>query len=110
MDALRIDPPANCKDGKGEGSQIVERRNPWSDLAAWKENHCCVGDRQTVGRNLVCEPQGQDERTARCYHQLDDELGVDVDVGGQPAGQLSRTKPQGKDEMGAMAGTKTKAI
>ena len=31
--------------------------------------------------------------------------GIDVEVGGQPAGLRSRTKPQGKDEKGAMAGT-----
>ena len=37
---------------------------------------------------------------------MNDELGVDVDVGGQPAGLPSRTKPQGQDEKGAMAGTK----
>ena len=32
-------------------------------------------------------------------------LGIDVEVGGQPAALRSRTKPQGKDEKGAMAGT-----
>ena len=32
-------------------------------------------------------------------------LGIGVEVGGQPAGLRSRTKPQGKDEKGAMAGT-----
>ena len=31
--------------------------------------------------------------------------GIDVEAGGQPAGLRSRTKPQGKDEKGAMAGT-----
>ena len=33
-------------------------------------------------------------------------LGIDVEVGGQPAGLRSRTKPQGQDEKGAMAGTR----
>ena len=32
-------------------------------------------------------------------------LGIDVEAGGQPAGLRSRTKPQGQDEKGAMAGT-----
>ena len=32
-------------------------------------------------------------------------LGIDVQAGGQPAGLRSRTKPQGQDEKGAMAGT-----
>ena len=32
-------------------------------------------------------------------------LGIDVEAGGQPAGLGSRTKPQGQDEKGAMAGT-----
>ena len=32
-------------------------------------------------------------------------LGSLVEVGGQPAGPRSRTKPPGKDEKGAMAGT-----
>ena len=32
-------------------------------------------------------------------------LGIDVEVGGQPAGPHSRTKPRGQDEKGAMAGT-----
>ena len=31
--------------------------------------------------------------------------GSPVEVGGQPAGLRSRTKPQGQDEKGAMAGT-----
>ena len=32
-------------------------------------------------------------------------LGIDVEVGGQPAGPHSRTKPRGQVEKGAMAGT-----
>jgi len=36
---------------------------------------------------------------------LNEVLGIDVEVGGQPAGLRSRTKPQGQDEKGAMAGT-----
>ena len=36
---------------------------------------------------------------------MNDVLGIDVEAGGQPAGLRSRTKPQGQDEKGAMAGT-----
>ena len=36
---------------------------------------------------------------------LNDVLGIDVEAGGQPASLRSRTKPQGQDEKGAMAGT-----
>ena len=32
-------------------------------------------------------------------------FGIDVEVGGQPAGLRSRTKPWCQDEKGAMAGT-----
>ena len=37
---------------------------------------------------------------------MNEVLGIDVEVGGQPAGLRSRTKPQGQDEKGAMAGTR----
>ena len=46
-----------------------------------------------------------DERKARCEDQQFEVLGIDVEVGGQPAGPHSRTKPRGQDEKGAMAGT-----
>ena len=62
-----------------------------------------MSDRLTVGRNLVREPRGGRTRGRPSVRiiRLNDKLGVDVDVGDQPAGQPSRTKPQGQNEKGA---------
>ena len=53
----------------------------------------------SVGRSLVRQPQGEDEKDAedamREDHQLNEVYGIDVEVQGQPAGLQSRTKPQG---------------
>ena len=53
---------------KGRKSWRGEIHGARSDIVAWEKNHYCVSDRPTVG----------------------DELGVDVDVGGQPAGSGRR--------------------
>ena len=57
-------------------------------------------------RKHLCQSGKCSQKNRACGdYQLNDVLRVDVEVGGQPAGLRSPTKPQGKDEKGAMAGT-----
>ena len=105
---MTFDPSSICKDGTDEGSRSVVLRGQRSrlDVVAGEEGgQWCSGDRPTVGLILVQQPRGEDERKARCEDQQFEVLGSDVEVGGQPAGPHSRTKPRGQDEKGVMAGT-----
>ena len=55
---MTIDPSAIRKDGTDHKSWRGGDHGSRAGVVAWEENQCCVGDRLTVGRNLVREPRG----------------------------------------------------
>ena len=88
---MTFDPSSICKDGTDEGSRSVVLRGQRSrlDVVAGEEGgQWCSGDRRTVGLILVQQPRGEDERKARCEDQPFKVLGIDVEVGDQPAGHI----------------------
>ena len=88
---MTFDPSSICKDGTDEGSRSVVLRGQRSrlDVVAGEEGgQWCSGDRPTVGLILVQQPRGEDERKARCEDQQFEVLGIDVEVGDQPAGHI----------------------
>ena len=104
---MTTEPSTICKDGTAEG----RRCGSWPALQAksqtWKWGRPGTGDRPTVGHALVRQPRGEDEKIARSWDQcscevLDNEI-VMFQVHQQ--GLHSRTRPQGRDEKEARAGT-----